>query len=40
MSGRLIPEESIIYDFSHDEEGVGVVMPVVRIEQLDYLLPR
>lgn len=39
MSGRLIPEESIIYDFSHDEEGVGVVMPVVRIEQLDYLLP-
>jgi hypothetical protein len=40
MSGRLIPEESIIYDFSHDEEGVGVVMPVVRIEQLDYLLSR
>lgn len=40
MSGRLIPEESIIYDFSHEEEGVGVVMPVVRIEQIDYLLPR
>lgn len=39
MSGRLIPEESIIYDFSHEEEGVGVVMPVVRIEQIDYLLP-
>ncbi|MEX5215059.1 MAG: hypothetical protein NW703_12935 [Nitrospiraceae bacterium] len=39
MSGKLIPEESIIYDFSHDEEGMGVVMPVVRIEQIDYLLP-
>jgi hypothetical protein len=39
MSGKLIPEESLIYDFSHDEEGMGVVMPVVRIEQLDYLLP-
>jgi hypothetical protein len=39
MTGRLISEESIIYDFSHDEEGMGVVMPVVRLEQLDYLLP-
>jgi len=38
MTGRLIPEESIIYDFAHDEPGKGMVMPVVRIERLDYLL--
>jgi hypothetical protein len=38
MTGRLIPEESIIYDFAHDEPGKGMIMPVVRIERLDYLL--
>jgi hypothetical protein len=38
MTGRLIPEESILYDFSHDQEGLGVIMPVVKIERLDYLL--
>jgi hypothetical protein len=37
MSGRLIPEESIVYDFSHDQEGLGIIMPVVRIERIDYL---
>ena len=40
MVGRLIPEESIIYDFSHDEEGLGIIMPVVRIERVEYLLAR
>jgi hypothetical protein len=40
MTGRLIPEESIVYDFSHEEEGRGLIMPVVRIERLDYLLVR
>jgi hypothetical protein len=40
MVGRLIPEESIVYDFSHDEEGVGLIMPVVRIERVEYLLAR
>jgi hypothetical protein len=38
MTGRLLPEESIIYDFSHEEPGTGMVMPVVRIQRLDYLL--
>lgn len=38
MVGKLIPDESIIYDFSHDEEGVGLIMPVVRIEQVEVLL--
>jgi hypothetical protein len=40
MVGRLIPEESLVYDFSHDEEGVGLIMPVVRIERVEYLLAR
>jgi hypothetical protein len=39
MLGRLIPDESLVYDFSHDEEGVGIIMPVVRIERVEYLLP-
>ena len=38
MTGRLIPEESVVYDFSHDQAGLGVIMPVVKIERLDYLL--
>jgi hypothetical protein len=38
MTGRLIPDESVMYDFSHDQEGLGVIMPVVKIERLDYLL--
>ena len=40
MLGRLIPDESLVYDFSHDEEGVGIIMPVVRIERIEYLLVR
>jgi hypothetical protein len=38
LTGRLIPEESLVYDFSHDQAGLGVVMPVVKVERLDYLL--
>lgn len=38
LVGTLIPTESIVYDFSHDEEGRGMVMPVIRIEQVGYLL--
>jgi len=40
MVGRLIPEESLVYDFSHNEEGLGLIMPVVRIERVEYLLAR
>jgi hypothetical protein len=40
MVGRLIPDESLVYDFSHDEEGVGIIMPVVKIERVEYLLAR
>jgi hypothetical protein len=38
MMGRLVPEESLVYDFSHDEEGLGLIMPIVRIERVEYLL--
>jgi hypothetical protein len=37
MTGRLIPDESIVYDFSHEEEGLGLIMPVVRVEQVDFI---
>jgi hypothetical protein len=40
MVGRLIPDESLVYDFSHEEAGLGIIMPVVRIERVEYLLPR
>lgn len=36
--GRLVPEESLIYDFSHEEEKVGMVMPVVFIQDVKYFL--
>ena len=38
MTGALIPEESIVYDFSHDEEGRGLIMPFVRVEQVYVVL--
>ncbi len=38
MMGSLVPEESILYDFSHEQEGLGVIMPVVRVEDVFYLL--
>ena len=38
MVGTLIPIESVIYDFSHEEEGMGLIMPVVRVEQVEILL--
>ena len=38
MLGRLIPEESLIYDFSHEVEGRGLNMPVVRVEAVEFVL--
>lgn len=38
--GRLIPEESLVYDFSHDQEGLGLIMPFVRLEQVHYVWDR
>lgn len=39
MAGTLIPDESIVYDFSHDQDGLGLIMPIVRVDQLLYLSP-
>jgi hypothetical protein len=36
MTGVLVIEESLIYDFSHDEAGRGVIMPVVAVDRIDY----
>ena len=38
MTGGLIPEESIVYDFSHDEEGLGLIMPFVRVRQVYFVM--
>lgn len=36
--GRLIPEESLVYDFSHDREGLGLIMPFVHVEEIRYAM--
>jgi hypothetical protein len=36
--GRLVPDESIVYAFSHEEPGVGMIMPVVQVEKVQYFL--
>jgi len=38
LAGRLIPEESLVYDFSHEEEGRGLIMPLVRVEAVEFVL--
>jgi len=38
MTGTLIPDESIVYDFSHDAEGVGLIMPFVRVEEVAFVM--
>jgi hypothetical protein len=38
--GHLVPEEAVIYDFSHESPGEGMIMPMVRVEQVEYLLKR
>ncbi|UCE63751.1 MAG: hypothetical protein JSU59_00910 [Nitrospirota bacterium] len=38
FTGRLIPDESIIYAFSHDDPNQGMIMPVVQMEAIQYFL--
>jgi hypothetical protein len=38
MTGRLVPNEALIYDFAHEDPGQGMIMPTVRVERIDYLL--
>ncbi len=38
--GRLIPEESLMYDFSTKKEGEGMILPIVELTHVDYFLPK
>jgi hypothetical protein len=38
MTGRLVQDEALIYDFAHEVPGQGMVMPMVRVERMDYYL--
>ena len=40
MTGHLVPDESLIYDFAHEDPGQGMIMPMVRVERLDYFIGR
>ena len=37
--GILIPEESLMYDFSTNKEGEGMILPIVELTKVDYFLP-
>jgi hypothetical protein len=36
--GTLVTDESLIYDFSHDEKKEGMLLPVVLIQDVRYFL--
>lgn len=36
--GTLVADESLIYSFSHDQKGDGMILPVVQIEDVRYFL--
>ena len=38
MTGHVVPNEALIYDFAHEDRGQGMIMPMVRVEQIDYFL--
>ena len=38
--GKLVPEESLMYDFSTEKEGEGMILPIVELTQVDYFLPQ
>jgi len=39
MTGHVVANEALIYDFAHEDRGQGMIMPMVRVEQIDYFLP-
>ena len=39
FSGRLVPDESIMYAFSHDDPNQGMIIPVVQTEKVQFFLP-
>jgi hypothetical protein len=40
MTGQLVPNEALIYDFAHEDRSQGMIMPMVRVEQIDYFILR
>lgn len=38
--GTLVADESLIYSFSHDQKGDGMILPVVQIEDVRYFITR
>jgi hypothetical protein len=36
--GTLIPDESLMYAFSHDDKEDGMILPVVHIQSVKYVL--
>ena len=38
--GKLVSEESLMYDFSTKKEGEGMILPIVELIQIDYFLPK
>ena len=36
MTGHVVPNEALIYDFAHEDRGQGMIMPMVRVERIDY----
>ena len=38
MTGHVVPDEALIYDFGHEDRHQGMIMPMVRVEQIDYFL--
>lgn len=39
FTGRLIPNESIMYGFSHDDPDQGMILPVVQVDRVRYFQP-
>jgi len=39
MTGYVVPNEALIYDFAHEDRGQGMIMPMVRVERIDYFFP-
>ena len=39
MTGELVQNEALIYDFAHEDPSQGMIMPMVQVERIDYLLP-
>jgi hypothetical protein len=36
MTGYVVSDEALIYDFGHEVRDQGMIMPIVRVEQIDY----